>query len=71
MAAWVQEAEAAAWRSPRDIKDRYPAASILANNIVIFNLRGNQYRLEVQVAYHTGKVVVKRIGTHAEYDRWH
>lgn len=42
----------------------------LANNRVVFNIKGNKYRLDTRVAYRTSVVVVKRIGTHAEYDRW-
>jgi mRNA interferase HigB len=71
LAAWTEEVERASWRGPKDIKTRYPSASFLAGNLVIFNLKGNQYRLEIQVAYNTGKAIIKRIGTHADYDRWH
>jgi mRNA interferase HigB len=68
--AWLREALSATWRTPVDIKARYASASFLANNRVIFNLKGNNYRLDTQIAYRTQIVVVKRIGTHAEYDRW-
>lgn len=70
-ASWVSEAEAADWASPQAIKDRYPAASFLAGNMVIFNVRGNAYRLEVAVAYQTGAVRIVWAGTHAQYDRRH
>jgi mRNA interferase HigB len=68
--AWLRETLSATWRTPADIKARYAGASFLANNRVIFNLKGNSYRLDTQIAYRTQIVVVKRIGTHAEYDRW-
>jgi mRNA interferase HigB len=68
--AWLREAMAATWRTPADIKARYASASLLAGNRVIFNLKGNKYRLDAQIAYQTSVVIVKRIGTHAEYDRW-
>jgi mRNA interferase HigB len=68
--AWLREARSATWRTPADIKARYATASFLANNRVIFNIRGNIYRLDTQIAYLTQIVVIKRIGTHAEYDRW-
>ncbi|MGH7335788.1 MAG: type II toxin-antitoxin system HigB family toxin [Candidatus Rokuibacteriota bacterium] len=68
--AWVRETKAAGWRTPADIKARYPAASFLANSRVVFNIKGNKYRLDTRVAYQTSVVVVKRIGTHAEYSRW-
>jgi mRNA interferase HigB len=68
--SWVAEARAASWRTPADIKARYANASILVNNRVVFNLKGNKYRLDTKIAYQTGVVVVKRIGTNAEYTRW-
>ncbi len=67
---WVADVEAADWKRSQDIKKRYSSASFLAGNVVIFNVRGHRYRLEVQVAFKTAIVVVKRIGTHAEYERW-
>ena len=68
--AWISEAEEAEWESPRDIKEKYVTASFLADNRVIFNLKGNSYRLDVKVSYVTKVVFVKRIGTHREYDNW-
>jgi len=70
LAAWVNEACRADWRTPLDIKRRYTSADFLANNRVIFNIKGNHYRLVVQVIYVAGVVVIERIGTHAEYDKW-
>ena len=66
---WIAEVDSAAWRTAQDGKAAYPSASFLAANIVIFNVKGNHYRLEVQVAYKTGIVVVRWIGTHAEYTK--
>lgn len=66
---WVADAEAALWRTPQDIKRNYASASFLADNIVIFNVKGNHYRMEVRVAYKTGIVVVRWAGTHAEYTK--
>jgi mRNA interferase HigB len=66
---WLAEAEEAAWKTPQDIKDRYASVSFLAGGRVIFNVRGNDYRLEVIVAFRTGVVVVEWAGTHAEYDQ--
>jgi mRNA interferase HigB len=66
---WLQETIDAKWTSPKDVKQRYPSASILGENRVVFDL-GNRYRLLVRIAYRTGKVVLLRAGTHAEYDRW-
>lgn len=68
--AWLAEVEDADWDSPNDIKARFASASFLPNNRVIFNLKGNSYRLDVKVTYKTKVVLIKRIGTHAEYDKW-
>ncbi len=57
------------WRTPQDIKDKYASASMLERNTVIFNVRGNEYRLVTVVAYQTGVVVVEWIGTHTEYTK--
>jgi mRNA interferase HigB len=69
LAAWFAEAERAQWRSPSDIKQRYASASILAGNMVVFNIKGNRYRLAVKVNYAAGIALVKWFGTHAEYDK--
>lgn len=68
---WLADTKAAQWASSHDIKTRYASASFLANNVVIFNVRGNNYRLETIVAYKTATVVVTWIGTHADYTRRH
>ncbi len=69
--AWLAEVEKFKWQGPQDIKKRYANASFLSDNVVIFDVKGSNYRLEVQVAYNTGKVIVKWAGTHAEYNRRH
>ena len=66
---WLLEAEEASWSTPNDIKQRYPNASFLKDRVVIFNIKGNHYRLEVQVAYNSQTVLITWIGTHAEYDK--
>ena len=68
--AWLCEVEEAEWQSSHDIKARYPTASFLPDNRVVFNLKGNNYRLDVKVSYENQVVLIKRIGTHAEYDHW-
>ncbi|MBV5295368.1 MAG: type II toxin-antitoxin system HigB family toxin [Curvibacter lanceolatus] len=67
--AWLAEARAAHWSSPQDVKRQYANASIIANNRVVFNIKGNDYRLIVAIAYKMQYVYVKFVGTHAEYDR--
>ena len=66
---WIADVEAVRWSTPQDIKESYASASFLADRIMIFNVKGNRYRLEVQVAYHTGVVVVRWAGTHADYTK--
>lgn len=66
--AWTQEARRASWKTPQDIKNRYGSASFLKGNRVVFNLKGNDLRLVVAVAYRFEAVYIKFIGTHAQYD---
>lgn len=67
--AWYQEAEQSEWKSPNDIKIDYPSASILEDSRVVFNIKGNKYRLIVKINYHYKMVWIRFIGTHAEYDK--
>lgn len=67
--SWHDEAVKADWRSPQDIKSQYRNASFIAHNRVVFNIKGNKYRLIVAIAYRFGALYIKFIGTHAEYDR--
>jgi mRNA interferase HigB len=66
--SWVDEVRKASWQQPTDIKDQYRNASILKNRRVVFNIKGNDYRLIVSMAYRYQATYVKFIGTHAEYD---
>lgn len=67
--AWYNEAEAAEWRTPQDILKRYRSADVLPGDRVVFNIKGNDYRLVVRIHYNTGVVFIRFVGTHAEYDR--
>lgn len=67
--AWQAEVEVAEWSGPQDIKNRYPSASFLADNRVIFNIKGNTYRLVVKARYQNKVVLIEWVGTHAEYDK--
>ena len=70
IANWIADAEVAGWKGPQDVKASYATASFLPDNLVVFNVKGNRYRLEVQVAYGIGVAVIRWIGTHAEYTKW-
>ncbi|GAB3373283.1 type II toxin-antitoxin system HigB family toxin [Spongiibacter taiwanensis] len=67
--SWFQEAEKADWKTTHDIKSRYRSADFLSVNRVIFNIKGNHYRLVVKVRYQNGIVVIEDVMTHAEYDK--
>ncbi len=67
--AWLADAHRAGWGTPHDVKADYGNASILGNNRVVFNIKGNDHRLIVAISYRAQIVLIKFIGTHAEYDR--
>lgn len=67
--AWFKEAEHSTWHSFEEIRRRYSSADPLSGNRVVFNIKGNTYRLVVKVHYNTGVIFIRFIGTHAEYDR--
>lgn len=66
----MKEVQSAEWQTTHDIKERYASASFLADNVVIFNLKGKHYRIKTKVAYKNQVVVVIKIGTHSDYDDW-
>jgi mRNA interferase HigB len=67
--AWFKEATDTRWNEPNEIKQRFPSADILPENRVVFNIKGNTYRLIVKIHYNTGIVFIRFVGTHAEYDK--
>ena len=67
---WIQEVREASWSTTLEIKARYSSASFLSGNRVIFNVKGNKYRLLVKVGFNLQTVLIQKIGTHAEYDKW-
>lgn len=67
--SWYKEATDTRWIEPNDIKQRYPSADILPGNRVVFDIKGNTYRLIVKIHYNTGIVFVRFVGTHADYDK--
>ena len=67
--AWYQETSKAECVTPNEIKKEYPSASFLVDNRVVFNIKGNHYRLIVKISYDYQMVWIRFIGTHAEYDK--
>ena len=67
--SWYDEAKNAQWQRPQDVKNAYASASFVGKNRVVFNIKGNDYRLIVAVAWRFEAVYIKFIGTHAQYDK--
>ena len=67
--AWFDEVSKASWASCADVKNRYATASIVSAERIVFNIKGNDYRLVVAVDFEKGIVWIKWIGTHRAYDR--
>jgi len=66
---WYVDVKHATWASPVDIKNVYHNVSFLANNRVVFNIKGNKYRIIVAIQYRHELVFVRFVGTHKDYDR--
>lgn len=69
MSAWYQEVSKADWNGPHDIKNKYCSVDFLEQNSVVFDIKGNTYRIICSVAYSQKAVFIKFAGTHAEYSR--
>jgi len=67
--AWYDDTKRARWTSPADIKAIYANSSILPNNRVVFNIKGNTYRLVVAINYAYGIVYIRFVGHHRAYDK--
>ena len=67
--SWLAETAIAKWQNTQDIKSRYPSASFIGDDTVIFNIGGNKYRLETQISYNLNIVIIKWFGTHSEYSK--
>jgi mRNA interferase HigB len=67
--AWFDEVKKADWASSADVKRRYATASVVSADRIVFNIKGNDYRLVVAVDFEKGIVWIKWIGTHKEYDK--
>ncbi|AFL83345.1 hypothetical protein Belba_0690 [Belliella baltica DSM 15883] len=66
---WYRETEKSNWSSIQDLKIEYPSASILKNNRIVFNIKGNDYRLIAKFNFEYQLCWIRFIGTHAEYDK--
>src|ERR1700687_2491488 len=66
--AWFHEVLRVDWKSPADVLKAYANASIVGPDRVVFNIKGNDYRLVAAINYRHRIVFIKWIGTHADYD---
>ena len=66
--SWYHEVKKEDWDTPAKVKEKYRSASILGDNRVVFNIKGNKYRLVVKINYEYRVVYIRFVGTHAQYD---
>jgi mRNA interferase HigB len=69
LTAWYAIARAAEWKSPQDVRTAFGSADFVGDNRVVFDIGGNNYRLVVRISYRFKQVLIKFVGTHADYDR--
>jgi len=69
LTSWCRDVRKDKWASPGDIKRKYGSASILKNNRVVFNIKGNKYRLVAKINYRLQIIFIRFVGTHEEYDK--
>ncbi len=67
--AWFHEAKTASWKSFADIKKCHRSADCLPGNRVVFDIKGNHYRLFAHIHYNTGRLFIRFVGTHADYTK--
>ena len=67
--SWYRETEKSEWNNINELKSEYPSASILKDNRIVYNIKGNNYRLIVKFNFEYGVCWIRFIGTHAEYDK--
>ena len=66
---WLAIASRAQWRNPEEVKAAHPRASVLKGSRIVFNIKGNDFRLVAAIQYQAGVVVIRFFGTHIDYDR--
>ena len=66
---WYDTAMNANWESPNDVKQSYATTSILKDSKIVFNIKGNSYRLIVKFNFQKQWAFIRFTGTHSEYDK--
>ena len=69
MREWFTEVRKANWKTPNEVRRTFGSASIIANKRVVFNIRGNQFRIVTAIDYKRQIAYIRFIGTHEQYDR--
>jgi mRNA interferase HigB len=67
--AWYHDAKTAGWKGSNELKQQYKNASIVGDGRVVFNIKGNDYRLVVAIDYEFQVILIRFIGTHKQYDK--
>ena len=67
---WLAAAEMASWDQPQRVLAEHPRASVIRGDLVVFRIKGDDYRLAARIDFANGIVRIVAVGTHAEYDRW-
>jgi mRNA interferase HigB len=70
LTTWLARATVARWHGPLDVLRWYARASVIRKGLLVFDIKGNDYRLAARIDFANGIVRVLRVGTHAEYDTW-
>lgn len=67
---WLAQVKSETWNDPHDVKATFRSVSMLGNLLVVFDLKGNSYRMLTKIDYKKQVVKIRRVGTHAEYSKW-
>ena len=67
--SWYHEIKKANWKNPNELKNQFSNASVIGSGLIVFNIKGNKYRLVVSVDFNFKIIFIKFIGTHKEYDK--
>lgn len=67
--AWFSEVRKANWKNTNQIKEQYKSASIVGNDRVVFNIKGNEFRLIVAIRFEFQLIYIRFVGTHNQYDK--
>ncbi|MCA9325184.1 type II toxin-antitoxin system HigB family toxin [Candidatus Saccharibacteria bacterium] len=70
LTALVKEVRQAKWSSPLELKQRYPKAKVINGENIVFKVVGNRFRLWLTISFKNQIAMVRKIGTHAQYDKW-